>query len=77
MLWVDNFGNLVTSLRPPVQGVRVAGREVRAAARTYVEAPAGQPFFYVGSMGLVEVGVREASAAALLGVGAGARVEPL
>lgn len=77
VLWVDNFGNLVTSLRPPVQGVRVAGREVRAAARTYAEAPAGQPFFYVGSMGLIEVGVREASAAALLGVGPGAPVEPL
>ena len=77
VLWVDNFGNLVTSLRPPVQGVRVAGREVRAAGRTYAEAPAGQPFFYVGSMGLIEVGVREASAAALLGVGPGAPVEPL
>ena len=77
VLWVDNFGNLVTSLRPPVQGVRVAGREVRAAARTYAEAPVGQPFFYVGSMGLIEVGVREASAAALLGVGPGAPVEPL
>ena len=77
VLWVDNFGNLVTSLRAPVQGVRVAGREVRAAARTYAEAPVGQPFFYVGSMGLIEVGVREASAAALLGVGPGAPVEPL
>jgi S-adenosylmethionine hydrolase len=77
VLWVDNFGNMVTSLRPPVQGVRVAGREVRAAARTYAEAPEGQPFFYVGSIGLIEVGVREASAAALLGVGPGAPVEPL
>jgi len=77
VLWVDSFGNLVTSLRPPVRGVRVAGREVRAVARTYSEAPSGQPFFYVGSMGLIEVGMREASAAHLLGAGPGAPVEPL
>lgn len=77
VLWVDNFGNLVTSLRPPVLGLRVGGLDVREAARTYAEAPPGRPFFYVGSMGLVEVGVREASAAELLSVGAGAPVEPL
>lgn len=77
VLWVDSFGNLVTSLRPPVRGVRVADREIRATARTYSEASSGQPFFYVGSMGLIEVGVREASAAHLLGVGPGAPVEPL
>jgi S-adenosylmethionine hydrolase len=77
VLWVDSFGNLVTSLRPPVRGVRVAGREVRATARTFSEAPPSQPFFYVGSMGLIEVGVREASAAQLLGAGPGSLVEPL
>jgi hypothetical protein len=77
VLWVDNFGNLVTSLKPPARGVRVGGREVRVAARTYAEAPPGQPFFYVGSMGLIEVGVREASAAQLLGVGPGTLVEPI
>jgi S-adenosylmethionine hydrolase len=77
VLWVDSFGNLVTSLRPPSRGVRVAGREVRATARTYSEAPSSQPFFYVGSMGLIEVGIREASAAQLLGAGPGSPVEPL
>jgi S-adenosylmethionine hydrolase len=77
VLWVDSFGNLVTSLRPPLRGVRVAGREIRAAARTYSEAAPSQPFFYVGSMGLIEVGVREASAAQLLGAGPGSLVEPL
>lgn len=77
VLWVDSFGNLVTSLRPPVQGVRVGGQEIRTPARTYSEAPSGRPFFYLGSVGLIEVGVREASAAELLGVGRGALVEPL
>jgi S-adenosyl-L-methionine hydrolase (adenosine-forming) len=77
VIWVDNFGNLVTSLRPPVGGIRVAGREVRTTARTYSEALADEPFFYVGSMGFIEVGIREASAAQLLGAGPGVLVEPL
>ena len=77
VLWVDNFGNLVTSLKPPVAGLRVKGREVRATARTYAEAPPDVPFLYVGSMGLVEVGLREARADERLGAGAGSFVEPL
>ena len=77
VLWVDNFGNLITSLRPPQRGVRVGGREVRERARTYSEAPPATPFFYVGSLGLIEVGVREGRAADLLGAGSGTTVEAL
>src|SRR5262249_12687505 len=39
VLWVDGFGNLVTSLKPPVAGLRVSGHEVRILARTFAEAP--------------------------------------
>ena len=77
VLWVDNFGNLVTSLQPPVEGVRLGGREVRTGARTYAEAPAATPFFYVGSLGLIEVGVREGRADQVLAVRPGSAVEPL
>lgn len=77
VLWVDAFGNLVTNLKPPLGPLRVGGKEARAVARTYSEAPPGEPFCYLGSMGLIEVGVREASAADLLGVGVGALVERL
>ena len=77
VLWVDAFGNLVTSLRPPLGGLRIGGTEVRATATTYSAAPPDQLFWYVGSMGLVEVAVREDSAAALLGAGPGTLVEPL
>jgi len=77
VLWVDRFGNLVTSLRPPVSGLRVGGREVRAAARTFAEAPLDEPFVYVGSMGFVEVAIREARADERLGARSGTPVQPL
>jgi len=77
VLWVDRFGNLVTSLKPPVTRVRIGATLVDLAVRTFSDAPPATPFLYVGSMGFVEVGVREGSAAALLGVEAGAPVEPV
>lgn len=81
VLWIDGFGNAVTSLGR----LRAAGdayeyspawhdhrpRTVRASAlrlelpsgarlplaRTYGEVPAGEPLAYVGSSGLIEIGV--------------------
>jgi len=77
VLWVDRFGNLVTSLKPPVTALRVGGHEVTAVARTFSEAPPDTPFLYVGSMGFVEVGVRKARADERLGARAGSPVELL
>jgi S-adenosylmethionine hydrolase len=77
VLWVDTFGNLITALKPPVAGVRVNGQDVRAAAPTYSEAPPDTPFFYIGSLGYIEVGVREARADQRLGASPGTPVEPL
>jgi S-adenosylmethionine hydrolase len=77
VLWVDRFGNLISNLKPPVSGVRIAGHEVRVSARTYGEAPIGQPFAYVGSMGFVEIGMREGNAAEHLEAASGTPVEPL
>jgi S-adenosyl-L-methionine hydrolase (adenosine-forming) len=77
IVWVDAFGNLVTSLERPVTGLRVNGREIRAQGRTFSDAPAGKPFLYMGSMGFVEIGVREARADVELGAQAGTLIEPL
>jgi S-adenosylmethionine hydrolase len=77
VLWVDTFGNLITALKPPVTGVRVNGHEVRVAAPTYSQAPPDTPFFYVGSLGYIEVAVREARADQRLGAAPGTPVEPL
>ena len=77
VLWVDRFGNLVTSLKPPVAALRINGHEIRAVARTFSEAPPDTLFLYAGSMGFVEVGVRKARADERLGARTGTPVEPL
>lgn len=77
VLWVDGFGNLVTSLKPPVGGVKVGPVSVRRAARTYGEVAPGELFVYTGSMGFVEIGVRDGRADLLLGAGPGTPVRPL
>lgn len=75
--WVDRFGNLVTTLRSPIAGLRINGREIRAAARTFGEAPPGEPFWYMGSMGYLEVGIGGARADVALGASPGTPLELL
>jgi S-adenosylmethionine hydrolase len=75
VLWTDGFGNLITNLKPPARHLRIHGHDILATAKTYAEARPGEPFVYVGSMGYLEVGVREARADRLLGARAGMRVE--
>lgn len=77
VLWVDAFGNLVTSLRPPINGLRIGSATITRSARTYADAERGALFYYVGSMGYIEVGVREGRADVLLGAGPGTPVTPL
>jgi S-adenosylmethionine hydrolase len=68
---IDHFGNAVTNFR--VDGtlrgrilLRVGGRLIRTVHRTYSEAHDGMAFAIIGSAGLLEISMREASAAALL-----------
>jgi S-adenosyl-L-methionine hydrolase (adenosine-forming) len=77
VVWVDAFGNLVTNVKPPVRGLRINGYRVEQQAETFGAAPGGRMFHYVGSMGFVEVAVREERADALLGAGPGTPVEVL
>ena len=74
VLWVDAFGNLVTSLKPPVAGLKLGPVAVRRGARTYGEVPDGEIFFYTGSMGFVEIAVSGGRADALLAAGPGTAV---
>ena len=77
VLWTDGFGNLVTNLKPPVRRLRIHNHDIVATAKTYSEARPGEPFVYVGSMGYLEVGIRETRADRVLGARAGMRVELL
>ena len=78
VIHVDHFGNLITNIpgaaaRPGGQ-VTVA-RAVAPLARTFADVAPLQALAYVGSSGLVEVAVRDGSAALQLGVGVGAGVK--
>ena len=78
---VDHFGNLVTDLEDTLPGlepgacrIRVEGRSL-LLARTFSDVPVGEPLAFIGSYGLVEIAVRDGSAAELMGLGRGAAVE--
>ena len=74
VVWVDRFGNLVTSLSGPARALRVGDVEVAAVAGTFADVPPGEPFCYLGSLGRLEVGVREGRADEMLGAGPGTPV---
>jgi S-adenosyl-L-methionine hydrolase (adenosine-forming) len=75
VLWADGFGNLVTNIKPPARRMRIHNHDVTATATTYAEGRPNEPFVYVGSMGYLEVAVREARADKLLGARPGMKVE--
>lgn len=70
IIYVDHYGNLMTGLRGTVLGtdslLKVGGRLLRYA-RIFDEVMPGTPFWYVNSLGLVEIAVSRGSAAAMLG----------
>jgi S-adenosylmethionine hydrolase len=78
---VDRFGNLVTSIRAEDLGPGAAprlgniaidvGRESLTLVGTYADIPRGRAAGLIGSSGRLEISMREASAAAALGLGRG------
>ncbi len=80
VIYVDRFGNLVTDIPAAWLGkekqwrVEVAGRVVEQLSPTYADVSRGQLLALIGSSGLLELAVREGSAALMLGIGVGASV---
>ncbi len=68
---VDRFGNLVTNLVARRGGVIELGGRTIPLRRTYSDVAHGEQVALVGSSGLVEVAVRDGSAAERLGAGRG------
>ncbi|MEO6527305.1 MAG: SAM-dependent chlorinase/fluorinase [Gemmatimonadaceae bacterium] len=74
VITVDRFGNAVTNLLALRGGqVEIDGLTL-PVRRTYGEAASGEPTALVGSSGLVEIAVRDGSAATLLGLHRGSSV---
>lgn len=80
---VDRFGNLVTDIpatwcRTRDHVVTVRGRRLRRWVTHYAELPAGEPGVLIGSLGTVEISVRDGSAADDLGAERGdfVRLDP-
>ena len=71
---VDRFGNLISNIVALHGGrVEVAARSLEVR-RAYTDVREGELTALVGSLGFVEIAVRDGSAAATLGVGRGATV---
>lgn len=71
VIYVDRYGNAMTGLRiatlPPAVTVVAASRRLERR-RTFADGAPGEPFWYVNSLGLVELAVNGGSAAAMLGL---------
>jgi S-adenosylmethionine hydrolase len=74
ILYLDHYGNAWTGLRGgllgPDDAIEVKGRHL-ARRTTFHEAAKGEAFWYVNSVGLVEIAVNRGSAAATLGLAVG------
>jgi S-adenosylmethionine hydrolase len=71
---VDRFGNLITNLVTGRAGEVEIGGTRLPIRRTYADVSPGALLALTGSSGLIEVALREGSAASRLGAGRGTRV---
>ena len=80
VIHLDVFGNATTDLSHELLGdrrlkaVRVKGRDLGRLRRTYWDVSPGKPLALIGSSGLLEIAVRDGSAAQELGLRVGDEV---
>jgi S-adenosyl-L-methionine hydrolase (adenosine-forming) len=78
VIHVDRFGNLITNIGGEAVGascVRLNGSNVGPLRRTYTDVGSGEVLALMGSNGLLEVAVRDGSAARHFGAERGTSVE--
>jgi S-adenosylmethionine hydrolase len=80
IIHVDHFGNATTNisyqlLRDGIHEVRVKGKRLGKLRRTYWDVAPGKPVALIGSSGLLEIAVRDGSAAKQLKLKVGDGVE--
>jgi S-adenosylmethionine hydrolase len=71
---IDRFGNAITNLVGLRAGIVEAAGTTLLLRRTYGDVPAGAPVAIVGSTGLIEIAVRDGSAARQLNLTRGSAV---
>jgi len=74
VILIDRFGNAVTNLVGLRAGVIEAAGKTLPMYRTYGNVAPGKPLAIIGSSGLIEIAVRDGSAARLLGLTRGSPV---
>ena len=74
VITVDRFGNAVTNLVVRGSAEIVVGGQTLPLRRSYADVEPGAPLALTGSNGLVEIAVRDGSAAERLGLARGASV---
>lgn len=78
IIYIDHYGNAMTGIRADTLSrhavVRVANERL-GPSTTFAASAGGKPFWYRNSLDLVEIAVREDSAAAMLGLGVGDEVK--
>ncbi len=78
VLHIDRYGNLVTTLTtavvPAYATLESEDMEIGPIRRTFSDVGKGELLAYWGSSGLLEIAVRDGSAARRLGIGIGGRV---
>jgi S-adenosylmethionine hydrolase len=71
---IDRFGNAITNLVGLRAGVIEVGEVILPMRHTYADVPVGAAVALVGSTGLIEIAIRDGSAARALGLARGSVV---
>jgi S-adenosyl-L-methionine hydrolase (adenosine-forming) len=81
IIYCDRFGNFLTNIPAdlvaarPNLCIRAAGSDIGPLRQTYSDVPPGQPLALIGSSDLLEISVRDGSAASTLGLNVGDEIE--
>jgi len=83
VIHIDRFGNLITNISVDLLEEMVGRRKVRIyvgntvidhLVNTFGDVDSGEPVAYIGSSGMLEVGINKGNAAQLLSVDTGAQI---
>lgn len=86
IIHIDKFGNLVTNLPQSLIADVIADRSVKIyvgntildeVVSTFGSVPEGEPAAYIGSSGMLEIGINKGDAAEMLGVQKGAQISQI